>query len=91
LKAKSFKVAPQSPNTLFYLSLLIILKSSLNGKPLLGSRELSIPRLKTIFNNSEMVYFFLDLLPDEDLDVLRLDEERLLETEREEERELREE
>lgn len=38
-----------------------------------------------------MVYFFLDLLPDEELDVLRPDEERLLETEREEERELLEE
>jgi hypothetical protein len=37
-----------------------------------------------------MVYFFLDLLPDEELEVLRL-EEGLLETEREEERELREE
>lgn len=56
----------------------------------MGSRELSIPKLKTILNNSEMVYFFLDLLPDEEREVLRL-EEGLLETEREEERELREE
>ena len=52
---------------------------------------MDILKLKTKLNNSEMVYFFLDLLPDEDLDVLRLDEERLLETERVEERELREE
>ena len=39
----------------------------------------------------KMFYFFLDLLPDEELDVLRADEERLLDTELEVERELREE
>lgn len=52
---------------------------------------MNIYKLKTTLNNSEIVYFFLDLLPDEELDVLRPDEERLLETEGEEERELREE
>jgi hypothetical protein len=60
-------------------------------RPYRNQRELDIPKLKTMLNNSEMVYFFLDLLPDDDLDVLRLEEERLLETELEEERELREE
>jgi len=59
--------------------------------PYRNRTELDIYKLKTILNNSEIVYFFLDLLPDEELDVLRPDEEWLLETEREEEEELREE
>lgn len=51
---------------------------------------MNFPKLKTILNNPEMAYFFLDLFPDEEREVLRL-EELLLETEREEEPELREE